>query len=941
MGRTAEVARLKAMFASCGGDGGEVVLIGGDAGVGKSRLISEVTAGWHGAVLHGAAQPDGAAYGPVLEILRTPAAGLRDVAAAITDPARATSPDLDRAELAGLIGDALRPLAQTTPVAVILEDLHWADAATIDLIPALAAALAGAPVLLVGTYRSTELPRAHPLRRTRTQLRRAGRLTEITLRPFSPAETADLLADELGTRPSPGLVDTIHRRSDGVAFYVTELAAALVESGNVGIRNGVAELVAESALPLPESVVDAVAVCTADLRKRHPEAVEVAAVLGPRVDLSTMADLVAAGVDDLLDAGLLCERDGGTAEFRHALVRDALYRTIPWARRRVLHRTVADYLADRAVRPEVIAEHRLSAHEPELARPLLLAAAKQRCEVHAYRDAAVYGRRAIALWPPGIDPDGRVEALAQLAECAEMSGELEPAASVWAEVAGLRIEAGDTAGAAAAQRRLSTVAGLLGDWSRATAAREAAADLFTAAGLRADAAVERLALAEHMEAASHPTQALDHAVAATEDAQAAGRLDLKAHALATQGCIRVRMGEEREGLELARSGLRLALTEEFSEAAGASYYELAGALLHAADYAGSVEAYDSASLLCREHGVSGLETACVACMSVAARLQGDWDHALAISGEVLDDEGASETVRMIAEEETGLISALRGDHRRARGPLRRAAAFGRGAEVFGIEVGARWGLAVLAGADPLETAGRQVSDLLSRCEAKENSTFALPALRWTATFLAEQADRDSLAHCHRVLAVFATQNSSPKILSALAHAGAELAMLDGDTALAGAQFSRALALLPGTTAPFEHAVTRLRHGAALLQQAQRDAAVESVTSAYHLARRLGAKPLVHSCATALAGMGEQVDRRLGRLAARTLEPAGLTHREKEVLSLVATGRTNRRIADELFLSTRTVDMHVRNLLTKLDSSTRTAAVRRATELGLLDIAPTA
>lgn len=932
VGRSAEFAGLSGLLPSRDQSDGAVVLISGDAGVGKSRLLREVTAGWHGAVLRGAAHPDGIAFGPVLEVLR-----------ALSEKMFTSAPeawqDLDRDRLVGSIAGALRSLAHRTPVTVVLEDLHWADAATTDLLPPLAESLAGAPVVLIGTYRGTELPRAHSLRRARTDLRRAGLLSEIALRPFDSEETAELLAGALGARPSPALVDAIHARADGVAFYVTEFAAALVDTCGLRIQDGDAVLAEESTLPLPESVVDAIAVCTADLRQRHPEAVEFAAVLGARVDLAALTDLASGiGIDDLLDAGLLRERDGGVAEFRHALVRDALYGTIPWTRRRSLHRTVADYLAERAGRPEVVAEHLLSAHEPERARPLLLTAAQQRCAMHAYRDAAVFGRRAIALWPPEVDPGGRIEALARLAECAEMSGELESAQAVWTEVAELRIDSGDVAGAAAAQRRLANVARLSGDWTVATSALAAAADLFAAAGQRADAAVERLALAEHLEAASYPSRALEHAVAATEDADAAGRLDLRAHALAAQGCLRVRMGEEEAGIALARSGLELALNEQLIEAAGSSYYELAGALLHAADYAASVEAYDSAYGLCRKHGVSELETACVACMSVAARLLGNWEHALAISREVLDDDRAPETVKMVAEEETGLISALRGDHRRARGPLRRAAVFGRDTEVFGIEIGALWGLAVLAESDPPDAAPRLVSDMLKRCDEKENSTFALPALRWSATFLATHDNHDHLAQCHRVLAVFATQNSSPKILSALAHAGGELALADGDAAQAAAQFGRALELLPATTAPFEYALTRLRRGAALARQDQRDAAVESVTGAYHLARRLGAKPLARDCATALAGMGEQVDRRLSRLAARTLEPAGLTRREKEVLGLVATGRTNRQIADELFLSTRTVDMHVRNLLAKLGCASRVAAVRRATELGLVPVA---
>ncbi|WP_246631481.1 helix-turn-helix transcriptional regulator [Pseudonocardia nigra] len=317
---------------------------------------------------------------------------------------------------------------------------------------------------------------------------------------------------------------------------------------------------------------------------------------------------------------------------------------------------------------------------------------------------------------------------------------------------------------------------------------------------------------------------------------------------------------------------------------------------------------------------------------------GDWDRALAICSEVLDDDRSSPLHRMVAHEESGLIGALRGDRRRARAPLRHAAAFGRSNEIFGLEVGATWGMAMAAVLDGDEAGARHaVSTMVERCLAKEEWHYALPALRWAATYLAERGDREGVARCHRLLAGAATQNSTAKVLSALAHASGELGAAYGDPAQASTQFGRAVDLLHGITAPFERGLSQLRRGTALAVQGDRSAAIETITSAYRTARHLGAKPLMRSCATALAQMGEQVDRRLGRLAARSLDPAGLTRREREVLRLLAGGRTNRQIAQELFLSTRTVDMHVRNLLGKLGCSSRVVGARRAAELGLIDL----
>lgn len=226
--------------------------------------------------------------------------------------------------------------------------------------------------------------------------------------------------------------------------------------------------------------------------------------------------------------------------------------------------------------------------------------------------------------------------------------------------------------------------------------------------------------------------------------------------------------------------------------------------------------------------------------------------------------------------------------------------------------------------------------MVERCAANELSHFALPALRWCATFLEGRGDRDGLARCHRLVASAATPNTSPKVLSTLAYVGGEIALAEGDALQAAVQFSRSVELLQGITSPFEQALTQLRCGGALALAGDRREAIDTVTTAYRTARNLGAKPMARRCVAELADMGERGDRRLGRLAARALEAGELTRREREVLRLVATGQTNREIAKDLFVSTRTVDMHLRNVLRKLGCSSRTAAVRRAVEIGVLE-----
>ena len=135
--------------------------------------------------------------------------------------------------------------------------------------------------------------------------------------------------------------------------------------------------------------------------------------------------------------------------------------------------------------------------------------------------------------------------------------------------------------------------------------------------------------------------------------------------------------------------------------------------------------------------------------------------------------------------------------------------------------------------------------------------------------------------------------------------------------------------------PFARAQTQLRAGVALAAAGERETGIERLTNAYRTARKLGARPLATRAAEELAALGEPVERRLGRRAAGYLERAGLSRREHEVLRLISLGRTNREIGHELFLSPRTIEMYVGNILTKLSCSSRAEATHRAHELQLL------
>ncbi|HEY2959723.1 MAG TPA: AAA family ATPase [Actinomycetota bacterium] len=951
VGRQRERAALRdAVATAAGGDGG-ILLVAGEGGVGKTALVESALAEDGGLVLRGAADQRAVRpYAPVVAAFRSYQRAVPDGLAgsgplsehlALILPELGSPPaDTEQATLFEAVGNLLEHVARRDPTVMFLDDLQWVDAATAELLLQLDRILEAAPVLVLGAYRSDEVSRGHPLRRVRSELRRRRRLQELTVEPLGPAETAALAARVLGARPGNRLARALYDRTQGVPFFIEELAAALATAGRLENAEGTVELGPEETLPLPDTIKETVLLRAERLSSTGRHTLEIAAAAGLRFDLELLAALGGAdGIDEAIQRGFLVEVDRQGA-FRHALIREAVYDDIGWTRRRAYHRRLAEELARRGAAPEAVAAQWLAAGERDRARPGLLAAAERFCQVHAYHDAARAVSRAIELWREGEDEDDRLAALELLGRCAQLHGDLAGAARAWQEVVeGCRAR-GELSRLAELQRRLAGVYELQGAWDRALAARAAAAEGFAKRGMDVEAATERLAAASHLQAAANLTTALELVADARPGVERAGSIQLRARALSLEGQIRAKLGDTERGVDLARQGLALALAENLTESAAEAYYRLASALEHTSHYPEAIDAYAAGTDFCQQQGISGMGEVCFSCLALVMVKIGEWDRAVEVCRAILEDGDAPAAARMVAATELGIVSVLRGETRRTRRLLSDGLAFGRRDQRFGLEVEAAHGLAranALEGC--VDDALQGARDLIGRIALTEERHFSVPALRWATTLFARQGLTADVARSAELLSQTAGTLGGAEAVAGLGHALGELALADGDAAGAARQFTHALDVVGDLTVPYERAETELRAAIALAAAGERGLAIERLTAVYRAARRLGARPLARAAAEELARLGEKVERRLGRRAAGELAHAGLSRREVEVLRLVSVGRTNREIARELFLSPRTIDMHVRNVLTKLDCRSRTEATRRAVELGLLESRP--
>jgi DNA-binding CsgD family transcriptional regulator len=943
VGREDERSRLQEALQHARLGNGSLVLVAGDAGVGKTRLVDHVSGESGAPVLwgrarHGAATPYGPVVSALRSLLRIDAQGLddcgplRDQLALILPELGEPAPESDRPTLFEAVRAALGHVARAETAVVVLDDLQWSDEATLELLPALAESVSRLQLVVYATYRSDGLARDHPLRRVRHELRRSGRLNEVTIPPLSSPETGELLTQLLEQPPAPSLVRAIHDRTQGVTFFVEELAHALsLTDALVAGRRGL-ELAGGGQVPIPDTVRDAVLIGVSDLSPEGRAAAEVAAVAGEEFDLAVVAGTSGSdGLAELLRRELVTEAASGRGAFRHALTREALYADVAWIERRRLHVTLAEALETRGGASIEVAGHWLAAREEKRARAWLVAAAEASRRVHAHRDVARALRQALELWPGDEAPELRIEALESYAQSAELSGEVTEAARALREICAVRAEHGNRLACAHAQRRLAAVHELRADRDAAFAARNAAAEAFAAEEYLAEAAVERLALANYLRAGANYSASIDLALSAAADAGRAGRLDLRLRALGTQAVAQAKGGDYERGLATVREGLAQALEHDLTEVSAELYQRLSMVLYDGGDYSGANEMLDRALALCPP-AAEGTHVACVTCLVYVLRERGEWTEALRIGRDLID----ADTAVWVAQDLVGSIHGLQGRLTSARRLLTASLATASRLGHFNTTVDATAALArVDAAESKVDAAADRCRSLLARWRSSEDHHYAIKGLRFGAAFSARRGDLQD-AHRHaEALTEIASETGHPDAIAALAHAIGELALANGDPDSAAEQLSRAVAVHRDLDLPFARAEIELRAGVALAAAGERGPALDLIAHAYRTARTLGARPLATEATREVTALGESVAERLGRRAAAHADGPGLTRRELEVVRLVAVGRTNREIATELFLSPRTVDMHVRNILRKLDCRSRVEAAHRAGELELL------
>jgi DNA-binding CsgD family transcriptional regulator len=968
VGRESELAALDAALAGNAGGNGRVLLVAGDAGLGKTALLRAFVAharSARAAVLVGECSETGAArpFGPFVEILRSAFATYpadvvekslqshaRELARFLPEraggrielPTGATERFQSHESFAMFFAD----LARSKPLVLAVDDVHFADPATLELLPYLARRLRGDPALMILTHRADELERLHPLRSVLAELQRSPQTSVVRLRPLDAAETSKMVQATLGLShpPTSEFRRALDEVCEGNPFFVEEVLKTLAERGDLVYRDGAWQRDKEVRdIAIPDSVSGAVEQRVHALAGDAQRALRVAAVIGRHFDFDvlqrvselserTVLDALAAARDAQLIVGVGDPR-GDQFAFRHALTREAVLAGLLQRDQRSLHGAVGAELERRAGgRPagtaDALAYHFDEAGDAERALRYHGLAADEANRVFAFAAAARHLERACTLAPR----ESRTLATLhlRLSEAARLGHEYRRAREAADTARGLYVALGDAAGATAALTCMANCESGLGNLHGAARFAEEAlrAGAPLAAGPELAEAFRTATYVAWLEgdlARVHETG--EQAIRLARESGASGAL---VQAMAIVGAMIAHQGREDDGLARIREAIAIALGRETVPEAEFAMYFLGFALRDLG--APRIErraAFEQRLQYCRERGYRNDAT--LWSEIELAFADGEWDRVSRLAADLQDTIYATSPALNAA-----FVGAAREGpakfRERAMEARRRMLASSQGWVSVASGTAALFWLAGDAGAT-LEQAA-VFADLASSPPLwRQASLWGFPGpLGPVAIYALLAAERlQEAVAVERWTAVMCPDESAHEphaLRAARLFARGRRAARQGELDIALTLLAEAEPLLVEGELPFALTVTRLERADLMLRRGDsgdRAAAVEELAAALPYWERAKAKWYLAELRRWAARRKLPFPAAPPQAPVRHAPPRAnsvLSRREREVAELVAQGMTNAEIADRLTITVRTAEGHVEHIRNKLGFHSR-------------------
>jgi DNA-binding CsgD family transcriptional regulator/tetratricopeptide (TPR) repeat protein len=862
--RGADVAALADLFGEVRSSShGRLVVVAGEAGVGKTALLRAFCAShapprllWAGCEPLRTARP----LGPLLDVAEALGGEFQELVAGAAEPH-----DVALALMRALRGGPLTVL--------VVEDVNWADEATLDVLTLLAARVASVPAFVLVSYRDDEHGGSPQLRTLLAEM--GGGRGRLRIAPLSEGAVTELA--------QPHGVDglQLHRRTGGNPFFVAEALAAPGE-------------------PLPATVRDAVLARASRLSEPARGPLEAVAVVPGQVDFWLLEELAGELVDQVqecLGSGML-DAAGPRVRFRHELARLAVEESMSPARRVALHRRALAALSDRGGDLARLVHHAEAAGDTDAVLRWAPPAAERAVASGAHREAAAHYALALR-WGDQLPLVQRAALLrGRVHEC-WMTDQLDAARAAQQELLECQRQLGDRAGEGDALRMLARLLAFASEHEESARLVHAAVEVLEPLAPSHELAMAYGGVAEERWIYHDLEGARLWGARCLELATRLGDAEALVYSLQSVGAAELQVGLQ-EGLPKLKRALELARENRLHDAVGRTYAVLVRCDLRLRRFDAALEHVAAGLVYCEERGLDTWRMYMYASRSRAQVSLGRWDEATASAALALRDPRTAPSARVWALVALGLVRVRRGDPDAA--PLLQEAfgvVDGTGQlEWSALVAGARAELAWLDGDHAAVAAVTDAAFALAlQCE-EPWSIAELGFWRWKAG-----VSDDLSAPARATLATAAPAGGEPY-----------RAAMAGDWTGAAERW-RAIGC------PYEAALA--------LAGADDEPALRRAHEELHA---MGARPATAIVARALRERGARGVPR-GPRARTKANPAGLTARELEVLALLGEGLRNAEIAQRLVVSEKTAEHHTGAVLRKLGVRSRAEAAACAARLG--------
>jgi DNA-binding CsgD family transcriptional regulator len=865
--RDAELQALRGWWADAAAGRARFVLVTGEAGVGKTALVQELVGSVGRArVLRGMCEPLATPIplGPVVDMSGNLSPAFRAVLTGGHD----------------LVSVRQRFLAEIdgapSPTLVVVEDAHWADGGTLDLLRSVGRRLEGCRAMVVVTYRSDEVGPRHPLRVLAGDLATLPVLRRLAVAPLSPAAVARL-ADGSGAD-----AEVLHRRTGGNPFFILEVLACTTGA-------------------MPETIKDAVLARAARLTPPGRHALEALACLDGRAVpavVAAVSEQPPEAIDECLDGGLVVA-EGGRVAFRHELAREAVESAIRPARAAALHgRALAalSRLPAGEVEPARLADHAERAGRTTELFVHARAAAQKAARLGAHREAAQQFRRAIDA-SAGATAHERVALLEGLAQQCYLGDQLEASMVAWQGAVRAWQQLGDRERQSGALVGLSITALLGARWIPIGAdACQQAVDVLDGLPPGPPLALACAVRGKLAAAGFRNQEAVTWAERALSIADGPDAVVPRALGLMALGAGQVQAGDDT-GIDRMAEAIRLSRAAELPDEAGLAYFWIHHVLVTRRQYPAADVWYREAMAFVDGQDQETWRQWLRAYRARVLLEQGRWDEAETTAADVLRHASVDDGRKMISSVVLGRLRARRGDPDAVTLLEQARTAMAPAESVTGWIVGATPALAEAACYAGRHEAARDMLRTPLEAARRRGEPWSLGETAywlWRAGGLgADGLPRAATEPPEGAAAPYALQTAG--------------------------RWREAAAAWDALSCPYEAALARSDSGD-----------IDAMRAAYTTFDRLGARPARDEVAGRLRALGVRLPakRRAGASDGTALSP-----REHEILGLLGDGLRNAEIAELLVLSERTVEHHVASILRKLRLNNRAEAGRHARRQG--------